>query len=908
MGVLAVGAAPVQAYTEGAGSVVDRTDDPLNWGDGYHLAADESTTDGQVFWDGGTFVTPAETAVQRYRMLTGTVGVPNMTCVDDGTVTLTASATTRHDSSRTTNNYTGTFAFKDSQTVNGTSSSGTIAGATETGLNDNAAAQQGNKDISLTASATVPASWIASGRVVVILSLEVGQRISGAYYTRTWTSSGFSLDYRLVCPPDAADDAKTVARGSSTAVTQDLLANDTAEVEATENPATLDSSTAQLLNGTTWGSGPVTTDAGTYTISDGVVTFTPDEDFTGDSDAVTYRVANSDGEYDEATFTVNFIANAVDDSVVVVPGASSTFDVLANDDIADVDSGTLSLVDPDTGDRVTTLTVDGGEWKVVDGKIVFEADDDLSSASPPDPVTYVVENADGTEFSAVVTPTVAELVADDSATVVPGTPVTVDVLANDGIADADTDTLSLVDPDTGELVTTLTVDGGEWSVVDGKIVFTPNDDVSTSPPDPVTYVVEGADGTVYAAVVTLSVAEPATDDAVTVVPGQTVTVDVLSNDDITDVDPDTLSLLDPSTGELVTTLTVDGGVWSVVDGKIVFTQDGDVSTTPPGPVTYVVEDADGNPYSAVLTPSVADPAVDDVVTVVPGQAVVVDVLANDGIAGADPDTLRLVDPATGGLVSSLAVDGGVWSVVDGQIVFTPDGDVSTTPPGPVAYVVEDADGNPFSAVVTPTVAEPAVDDSAVVVPGTPVSVDVLANDGITDVDPDTLSLLDPSTGGLVSSLAVDGGVWSVVDGEVVFTPDDDVSTSPPGPVTYVVEDGDGNAYSAVVTLSVADPAVDDAVTVVPGQTVVVDVLANDGITGADADTLALVDPSTGGLVTSLTVDGGVWSVVDGEVVFTPDDDVSTSPPSPVTYVVEDADGNPYSAVVTPSVAGPAVDD
>ncbi|MFT4189756.1 MAG: hypothetical protein QM621_14415, partial [Aeromicrobium sp.] len=695
-----------------------------------------------------------------------------------------------------------------------------------------------------------------------------------------------------------ADDEAITPPGQP--VTIDVLDND--------GIADVDPSTLQLVD--TSGDltvGPLSVTEGVWTIEDGAVVFTPAAGYSGPVPPARYVVEDGDGKPYTAEVAVTVTEPAVDDVVTVVPGVPVSVDVLANDGIAGVDAGTLSLVDPATGGLVSSLAVDGGVWSVVDGGIVFTPDDDVST-TPPGPVAYVVEDADGNPYSAVVTPTVAEPAVDDSAVVVPGVPVTVDVLANDGVADADPGTLSLVDPATGGLVTTLAVDGGVWTVVDGEVVFTPDGDVLTTPPSPVDYVVFGSDGTPYTAVVTLAVAVPAVDDSAVVVPGTPVTVDVLANDGITDVDPDTLSLLDPSTGGLVSTLTVDGGVWSVVDGEVVFTPDDGVSTTPPGPVTYVVEDADGNAFSAVVTLSVADPAVDDAVTVVPGQTVVVDVLANDGITGADADTLALVDPATGGLVTSLAVDGGVWSVVDGKVVFTPDDDVSTTPPSPVTYVVEDADGNPYSAVVTPSVAGPAVDDSAVVVPGQTVTVDVLANDGIADADPGTLALVDPSTGGLVTSLTVDGGVWSVVDGKVVFTPDGDVSTTPPGPVTYVVEDADGNPYSAEVTVTVADPAVDDSAVVVPGVPVTVDVLANDGITGADPGTLALVDPATGGLVTTLAVDGGVWSVVDGEVVFTPDDGVSTTPPGPVTYVVEDADGNAYSAVVALSVAEPAVDD
>ncbi|MFT4300115.1 MAG: Ig-like domain-containing protein, partial [Aeromicrobium sp.] len=192
--------------------------------------------------------------------------------------------------------------------------------------------------------------------------------------------------------------------------------------------------------------------------------------------------------------------------------------------------------------------------------------------------------------------------------------------------------------------------------------------------------------------------------------------------------------------------------------------------------------------------------------------------------------------------------------------------------------------------VTLTVTESAVDDTAVVVPGTPVTVDVLSNDGITDADADTLSLVDPDTGELVTTLTVDGGVWSVVDGQVVFTPNDDVSTTPPAPVTYVVFDGDGNPYSAVLTVTVAEPAVDDTVTGTEGSgPLVIDPLANDGNPNLDPTTVRLVDPVTGLPVTTVEFPEGTWTVdtTTGRITFTPADGYTGAVP-PVTYVVQDS--------------------
>ncbi|MFT4189558.1 MAG: hypothetical protein QM621_13400, partial [Aeromicrobium sp.] len=234
---------------------------------------------------------------------------------------------------------------------------------------------------------------------------------------------------------------------------------------------------------------------------------------------------------------------------------------------------------------------------------------------------------------------------------------------------------------------------------------------------------------------------------------------------------------------------VDGGTWSVTGGKLVFTPNGDIGDVTPPPVDYVVNDGDGTPVSGTVTTTVAGSGEDDAVVVVPGQPVTVDVLDNDDLDGADPDSLRLVDPATGGFVTTLTVDGGTWSVTGGKLVFTPNGDIGNVTPPPVRYVVNDGDGNPFFATVTTKVATSGVGDTATGQPGGPLRVDPLANDGNPNLDPDTLRLVDPVTGQPVTRVEFPEGVWEVDSetGELVFTPAPGFVGQAP-PVAYIVQD------------------------------------------------------------------------------------------------------------------------
>ena len=155
----------------------------------------------------------------------------------------------------------------------------------------------------------------------------------------------------------------------------------------------------------------------------------------------------------------------------------------------------------------------------------------------------------------------------------------------------------------------------------------------------------------------------------------------------------------PTVTAIVLEMTVPGeGVWTVDEttGATVFTPcaDGDAGcpaggfTGDPTPITYTVEDAQGNPDSATITLT-ADPlpvATDDVETYTPGSpSDPVDILAND--TTGDPVVPTTVTLETTGLPGTSTctneVDGdclemtvpgeGVWTVDEttGATVFTP---------------------------------------------------------------------------------------------------------------------------------------------------------------------------------------------------------------------------------------------
>jgi uncharacterized repeat protein (TIGR01451 family) len=533
------------------------------------------------------------------------------------------------------------------------------------------------------------------------------------------------------------------------------------------------------------------------------------------------------GEQDDnsATSTVTVIGPPVataDEDHGNRIGETVTLPVLANDSATSgaLDPASVVLWDADRGVSLgTELVVPGeGTWTVdtTTGDVTFTPEDGF--LVDPTPVTYRVSDGHGQTATALVTVTYVPEAADDSSLGhAIGTTVTVDVLAND-TGDLDPSTVRLVDGD--RHVTTLAVPGeGTWTVdtTTGALTFTPEDGFLLDP-TPVTYRVTDTTGDTVRATVTVGYVPDAADDADLDNPlGSTVTVDVLGND-TGDLDPSTVRLLDGD--REVTTLTVPGeGTWTVdtTTGAVTFTPaDGYVGN--PTPVRYVVTDSTGDTTGAQVTVTYQPEATDDAQRDNElGRPVVLDPLGNDA-GDLDPSTLRLVDPRTGDLVTTLRVPGeGTWTVdtTTGRVTFTPlDGYHGN--PTPQRYEVTDAAGGRTGARLVVTFVPQAADDvDEGNVRGTAVTVDVVGNDRGA-LDPTTVRLLD-GAGRPVTSLTVPGeGTWTVdpATGAITFTPAAGFAGDPT-PVRYRVADVEGNPTEATVRVTYVDPAVAPAPTPAP---------------------------------------------------------------------------------------------
>lgn len=478
-----------------------------------------------------------------------------------------------------------------------------------------------------------------------------------------------------------------------------------------------------------------------------------------------------------------------------------------------------------------------------------------------------IDTAGDDTASLEIAPDTSPLPADDAVTTLEGTPVTVDVLANDtglGI--------------TFNGVTTQPKSGNVVVNGDGTLTYTPNPGFVGL--DTFTYEVCDTNNNCATSVVTIDVTPTdrgpvANDDSRKTGVDTDVTVAVLDNDE------------DP-----------EGGVLSIVttgnplNGAVTDNGDGTVTYTPAAGFTgtdtfdYTVVDEEGNEATATVTIDVTDAnanpvAVDDTATTPEDTAVVIDVDDNDTDADTDSLTVgTIVQPANG-----TVADNG-----DGTVTYTPDPDF--TGDDTFVYTTCDASGCD-DATVTVTVSPEddgpiALDDRAVTPTDTPVTIPASAN----DIEPDGEDLTTT-----VTVPPANGSVVETSPGVFEYTP----NTGFTGRDTFAYEvcDPQANCDVAFVFVDVgqtntAPDVSDDSETVPADVATTFDIGTNDA-GDADGDTLylqAFTSPQNG----TVTID-----FVSGEATYTPD--AGYAGPDFFTYTVCDEHGACDTARVDLTVVG-----
>jgi outer membrane protein OmpA-like peptidoglycan-associated protein len=241
-------------------------------------------------------------------------------------------------------------------------------------------------------------------------------------------------------------------------------------------------------------------------------------------------------------------------------------------------------------------------------------------------------------------------------------------------------------------------------------------------------------------------------------------------------------------------------------------------------------------------------AVDDSASTAPGTPVTISVLAND----TDPDGDALTEVAT-----RTPANGTVAINAGGTVTYTPAaGFVGTDT---FTYTITDPDGLTDTATVSVAVQQPgnlppvANPDSASTTVGTPVTIDVLAND--TDPEGDALTLVS-------ASQPANGSTTVTGNGRVQYTPN-------PGFIgtdtfSYVVRDAAGNSATGQVTVTVAEGAPNQAPVALPDSASVlkrfsvdINVLGNDSDPDGDALTVTRIFYDNDWAVITINPDGTI---------------------------------------------------
>ncbi|MFD0916458.1 Ig-like domain-containing protein, partial [Pseudahrensia aquimaris] len=663
---------------------------------------------------------------------------------------------------------------------------------------------------------------------------------------------------------NAVDDDATTTVGVP--VTIDVLANDTDDQG--------DAQTIQSFDMTSANGGMVAQNA------NGELVYIPPAGFTG-TDTFEYTVIDERGETDTATVTVTVgvinDTNAVDDADTTALNTPVTIDVLANDTDDQGDAQSIDSFD-------MTSANGGMVLQTGDGQLVYIP---ATGFTGTDTFEYTVIDAQGATDTATVTVTVEAptnnppVGKDDMADTPQGTPVVIDVLAND--SDPDGDPIMVMMVGTAQNGTVVLND-------DGTVTYTPNDGFTGM--DSFTYVLKDDQGGSDVVNVMVNV-EPdnndpdAVDDA-TVNTGLPQFIDVLTNDSDPDMDPLTIiGTTPPSNGSVIVTM----------DGQIVYIPN--PGYTGPDEFTYTISDGKGGTDTATVTITGDDndtTANDDADTTNINTPVTIDVLANDTDDQGDAQMIQSFDPtsANGGTVAQGA---------NGQLVYIPPTGFTGT--DTFEYVVVDDQGATDTATVTVTVVDPtpndttANDDADTTNINTPVTIDVLANDTDDQGDAQMIQSFDPTS-------ANGGTVAQGANGQLVYIP----PTGFTGTDTfeYVVVDDQGATDTATVTVTVVDPtpndttANNDVATTDSGTPVSIDVLANDTDDQGDAQMIQSFDPTSAN-------GGTVTQGANGELVYTPAAGFTGT--DTFTYVVVDDQGATDTATVTVTVNNQkpdAVDD
>jgi hypothetical protein len=599
---------------------------------------------------------------------------------NDGTVTYTRSGagttgdsfqyTIKDQTGATSNVATVTVVVTNAPVANNDTGTVTEAGFTTI----NVAANDTDSDGTINPNSIVIVTQPENGLVVANANGSVTYTHSGSETTsdtftytikdNTGATSNVATVTITVTPvndaPVAVPDSGNVTSGGSTTI--NVASNDT-DADGTINPASI-AITLQPTNGTAVAN------------ADGTITYTHNGSATT-SDTFQYTINDNTGATSNAATVSITVGSAVnpppdanDDAATVDEGAPVTINLAAND----TDNGTLDL----TSIIITTQPTNGSVVVNGDGTVTYTHN---GTETTTDTFTYTIEDTqDAVSNEATVTVTVtpvndAPLALNDSGTVTTGGSTLIEVLNNDSDVDGTLDpaTVTIVDQP---------ANGTIQIQANGSVFYTHNGSATTS--DSFTYTVKdnsGAPSNTATVNITVSAANAppvANGDALFAATGGTGSGNLIANDFDLDgtLDPASITItVQPTQG----TVTVNG------DGTITYSHTGAGQFDS---FQYTVKDnlgATSNAAAVSVFIHAAPVAGDDAAQVQIGQAVIINLIANDTASGG-----ALINPASIVIVSQPA-EGTVTINGDGTVTYTSNAG-SQAASDTFTYTVKDSHG------------------------------------------------------------------------------------------------------------------------------------------------------------------------------------------------------------------------
>lgn len=369
-----------------------------------------------------------------------------------------------------------------------------------------------------------------------------------------------------------------------------------------------------------------------------------------------------------------------------------------------------------------------------------------------------------------------------------------------------------------------------------------------------------------------------------------VTIAVLDNDD-------------PGDQPVIISIQPDS---SPSNGTVILNPDGTMEYTPnpdffgEDAYTYRITDANGDISTATVT-ILVDPnpdAVDDDISIDEDQAITINILANDDIAGEPTTTVTNVSNPS-----------------NGTVILNPDNTLTYIPTANffgvdnLTYTITDDDGDSSTATVNITINQvndlpDAVDDVIITSEDTSINGNVLdgSNGGLdTDPDGDLLTVT-------ANTNPSNGAVTVNPDGSYTYIPNENFNGD--DSFQYTIDDGNGGTDTATVTISVEavndlPDAVENNYTVEANDdqednnTVEGNLITDETGEGVDNDpendSLTLIDHTN-------PSQGLVNIEANGNFTYTPNNNFSGL--DSFDYTIQDSDGATDTAVVTVNVIDP----